>query len=339
MKIAIHNRIGSFSERWIEYCQQNNIPFKIVNCYDSDIIEQLKDCDALMWHHHHSKIQDVLFAKQLLYSLEQAGKAVFPDFKSGWYFDDKLGQKYLLEAFDAPLIPTYVFFDESEAIKWANKTTYPKVWKLRGGASGMNVRLVGSNKEAIKLIRKSFRKGFRQFNSKNYFDTRFKRFINGTGSIIDVLKALVRFAYEPANSKLMGKEIGYAYFQDFIPNNKFDNRIIVIGNKAFGIRRLVMKGDFKSSEFNGYYFEKTYIDERCVEIAFDLSKRMNSAFVGFDFIFDENNNPVLAEMGYGFIASVYDKCPGYWTDDMLWHERKFNPQGWMVEDLIKSIDK
>ena len=39
MKIAIHNSKGSFSDRWIDYCQKNNIPFKIVNAYDSDIFE------------------------------------------------------------------------------------------------------------------------------------------------------------------------------------------------------------------------------------------------------------------------------------------------------------
>ena len=48
MKIAIHQTKGSFSDRWIEYCQINEINYKIVNCYDSDIIEQLNDCEGLM---------------------------------------------------------------------------------------------------------------------------------------------------------------------------------------------------------------------------------------------------------------------------------------------------
>lgn len=46
MKIAIHHSKGSFSERWITYCQKKGIDYKIVNCYESDIINQLKDCDA-----------------------------------------------------------------------------------------------------------------------------------------------------------------------------------------------------------------------------------------------------------------------------------------------------
>ena len=97
MKIAIHHTPGSFSDRWISYCNDNNIEFKIVNCYDNDIVSQLDDCNALMWHHHHGNYKDVLFAKQLLYSLQVSGKKCFLIFNTTWHFDDKVGQKYLLE--------------------------------------------------------------------------------------------------------------------------------------------------------------------------------------------------------------------------------------------------
>lgn len=66
MKIAIHHTPGSFSDRWISYCKENDIPYKLVNAYDSDIIKQVEDCDAFMWHHHHANYKDALFAKQLL---------------------------------------------------------------------------------------------------------------------------------------------------------------------------------------------------------------------------------------------------------------------------------
>ena len=102
MKIAIHNKVGSFSDRWIQYCEDNDVPYKLVDAYDSNIIEHISDCDAFMWHHSHGDYRDVLFAKQLLNSLEVAGKVVFPDFASGWHFDDKVSQKYLFEAIGAP---------------------------------------------------------------------------------------------------------------------------------------------------------------------------------------------------------------------------------------------
>jgi len=112
MKIAIHHSEGHFSTRWMEYCLKNEIDYKIVNAYSSNIIAQIIDCDIFMWHHDGYYHQDILAAKNILFALEHAGKKVFPDFNTGWHFDDKVAQKYLLEAIGAPLIPSYVFYDK-----------------------------------------------------------------------------------------------------------------------------------------------------------------------------------------------------------------------------------
>lgn len=340
MKIAIHHRPDSFSERWIEYCKREGVEYKIVNAYDNDIMEQIQDCDAFMWHHHHADIRDILFAKQLLYSLEQAGKVVYPDFNSGWYFDDKLGQKYLLEAIDAPIIPTHVFYDKKTALEWAKNTSYPKVWKLRGGASGANVRLVRTKKKAIELINRSFGRGHSQYNSLEQLKDTIKKTAQRKATLVQLTKATIRPVYNlffgRFRRSVLGKGIGYVMFQDFMPNNKFDNRIIVIGDKAFGVKRLALEGDFKSSEFNGIISDKDEIDIRCVDIAFETARKMNANSVGFDFIFDKHNNPVIAEMGYGFISSTYKDCKGYWDKDLNWRESKFHPEDWMVEEVVKG---
>ena len=73
MKVAIHHREGSFSNRWIAYCQENGIDYIKVNAYDSDIINQVKDCDAFMWHFYHGDYRDMQFAKALLFSLQEKG--------------------------------------------------------------------------------------------------------------------------------------------------------------------------------------------------------------------------------------------------------------------------
>ncbi len=51
-----------------------------------------------------------------------------------------MAQKYLLESIAAPLVDSYVFYSKKEAIKWVEETSYPKVFKLAGGASSSNVR-------------------------------------------------------------------------------------------------------------------------------------------------------------------------------------------------------
>ena len=336
MKLAIHKTKGSFSDRWIEYCEQNNISFKIVNCYNSNILEQLKGCFALMWHYYHGNYKDVLCAKPLLFSLEQAGIKVFPDFNTAWHFDDKVGQKYLLEAIDAPLVPTHVFYDKKTAKEWAENTTYPKVFKLRGGAGAANVSLVRSAKEVQRKINIAFGKGFSQFNGWGNLKDRYQNYKNKKETLFGLIKGIGRLFIPTEFSKISGREKGYVYFQEFIPNNTFDIRVIVIGERAFAIKRLVREGDFRASGSGNIVHDNEQIDLRCVKMAFDVNKTIKAQSIGYDFVFDKENNPLIIEFSYGFGISGNDACPGYWDNNLNWHLGKFNPQHWMVEDILKS---
>ena len=154
---------------------------------------------------------------------------------------------------------------------------------------------------------------------------------------MDVFKGVLRFYKEPEFSKTIGYERGYIYFQDFIPNNDFDIRVIVIGKRAFALKRMVREGDFKASGSGNMKFEKSEFDERCVQIAFDTSEKLKSQCLAYDFIFDENKVPLIVEVSYGFAVDAYDACPGYWDENLDWHEGKFIPQEWMIEDLMSLI--
>lgn len=339
MKIAIHHNPGSFSERWIEYCKNNKIPYKLVNCYDSDIIEHLRDCDALMWHYHHANYKDALFAKQLLFSLEQSGMKVFPNFNTAWHFDDKVGQKYLLEKIGAPIPPSYLFYEKEMALEWAKNTNYPKVFKLRRGAGSANVKLVKNKEQAIKLINTAFGKGFSQFDSIYNLKERIRRFQESKDTITGIMKGIGRLFIPTGFARMYPHEKGYVYFQDFIPNNNFDIRIIAIGNKAFGIKRLVRNNDFRASGSGDILYKIDNIVEKCVKIAFEVNKKLKSQCIAFDFVLDKQENPLIVEISYGFSVNAYDLCPGYWTNDLKFHKDKFNPQAWMIEDLVSLVNK
>lgn len=336
MKLAIHHRPGSFSDRWIAHCKRKNIPFKIVNCFDTDIIEQLKDCDALLWHHHHGHFKDVLTAKRILFALEHAGIKVFPNFKTGWHFDDKVAQKYLLEAIDAPLVPSYVFYDKKEALDWAHQTDYPKVWKLKGGAGSTNVQLVRTKNEAQKKIKKAFGKGFSQFNRRGYFKERIRKYKSGQDNFIGVLKGLGRFIFTPDFANKYGREKGYVYFQDFIPNNNSDTRIVVVSDKAAGEKRYSRKNDFRASGSGDFDYKN--IELSAVKLAFKTVSQLKLQSVAFDFIFDEKKRPLIVEMSYGFGTKGISNVPGYWDKDLNWHKGKFYPQEWIIEDLLQNIE-
>lgn len=334
MKIAIHHSKGSFSEHWINYCKNNNIPFQIVNCYNNDIIKQLGDYDVLMWHHHHAEYKDVLFAKALLFSLEQSGLKIFPNFNTAWHFDDKVGQKYLLEAIESPLVPSYVFYTRESAMDWIDKTIFPKVFKLRGGAGSTNVKLVNNKMQAKKLIQKAFGRGFSQFDRVANLRERIRKVKNGQDSFLGIFKGIGRLFIPTEFAKMRSHERGYVYFQDFIPNNDSDIRVIVIGDKAFAIKRMVRKNDFRASGSGTIIYESKEIDIRCVEISFEVSSKLNSQCIAYDFVFNIHGEPLIVEISYGFSPAGYVDCPGYWDVNLNWHEGKFNPYGWMVDLVV-----
>jgi glutathione synthase/RimK-type ligase-like ATP-grasp enzyme len=335
VKIGIHDNKGSFSDRWIAYCKESGIEYKIVDCFRNDIINQLDDCDALMWHSNQNNPKASKFSKQLLFSVQAAGKKAFPDYNTVWHFDDKVGQKYLLEAIGAPLAPTYVFYSKKEALDWADKTIYPKVFKLRNGAGSQNVRLVSSKYDAFKLINRAFGRGFNQYDPWSNLKERIRRYRSGKTDSLEVIKGIARFVYPTEYAKVTGREKGYIYFQDYINSNGYDIRIIVIGNKAFGIKRLVRENDFRASGSGFILYEKDLIDDNTVRLAFGITDKLHAQCMTYDFVYNEGN-PVVLEISYGFSKEGYDACQGYWDKDLKWYPGKIEPQNWMVDLILES---
>jgi glutathione synthase/RimK-type ligase-like ATP-grasp enzyme len=242
----------------------------------------------------------------------------------------------LLEAIDAPLVPSYVFYDKNEALDWAETTTYPKVFKLKGGAGAANVKLVRSNKEASKLINTAFGKGFSQFDRLGNLKERYRKYKSGKDTLLGVAKGVGRLIIPTEFAKLQSRERGYVYFQDFIPNNTFDTRVVVVNGYAAAERRMVRKGDFRASGSGQFSYDDINIET--IRIALEVSIKLKLQSCAYDFVFDENENPLIVEMSYGFGVDGISNVPGYWDSSLQWHEGKFNPQKWMVKEIISNLN-
>lgn len=339
MRLAIHHSVHGYSNRWIQYCEEKKISYKIVDCYQNDIIEQLKGFDGLLWHWAHTDYKAVLFARQLALSLEKLEVKTFPDVNSGWHFDDKVGQKYLLEAMHCPLVQSYVFYSKKEALKWLELAHFPKVFKLRGGASSVNVSLVETKTEARKLIFKAFTKGFLHVNRTKRLKDRFynwkkeKNWITTKG----VFSGFARMIIPTEIERFSDREKGYIYFQDFVANNDFDTRLVVIGNRCFGARRFCRKGDFRASGSGLSDFNSLLINMDCVSVAFEIACKLSLQSVAFDFILD-NKIPKIVEISYCFPMEVADYCTGFWDKHLVWHDAEINAPYFMIEDFIDTIE-
>ncbi len=337
--LAIHNNPGGYSDKWIEYCEINSIPFKLVNCYNSSIVNELEDCFGLMWHWDHNHPATNLLAQQLSNMLAKEGKHVFPDFNTSWHFDDKIAQSFLLKSINAPIPETKVFFRKEEALDWIISAKKPLIFKLRRGAGSSNVFLVKSKSQAKKLIIKAFGKGFKNPTFKNLIKDKFRNKLkqNSFRSYASFFKSIVKY-FKGSEEFYVSRERGYAYFQEFIPGNDHDIRIVVIGNKAFGIKRLIRKDDFRASGSGQIIHDISQIPLKCFETSFELNKSLKMQCVAFDYVF-KNNDPVLLEISFGFSVKGYRDCSGYYTSDLKWHEGSFSPEYFIIEDFLKTYSK
>ena len=336
LKIGIHQRAGSFSDRWIAYCSEQGIPFKLVNCHESDIVAQLADCDALMWHHFHESARDIQLAKQLLFALEASGKVVFPDFPSGWHFDDKVGQKYLFETVHAPLVPAHVFYSREEALAWAGTTTFPKVFKLRGGSASHNVKLARTRKQARRFIYRAFGRGFSQYKALDSIKERWRLYRLGRTDLYDVCKGVARLVMPTPYARALHRERGYVYFQDFIPGNTHDIRVTYIYDRLIAFRRQVRPGDFRAS---GSYMldpDQTMVPLEALEISLEVCRKLGFQTAALDFVLMDDK-PMIVEVCYAW--GVWEKLFtfGYWDGDLNYHDEAYDAHDWMVDGVIEQV--
>lgn len=334
-KVAIQNDSGDFGRRWADYCRRTGIPFKIVDCYQSNIVEQLSDCQVLLWQVHQNNPVDRLMAKQLLFSLENSSLRVFPNPRTVWHFDDKVGQKYLLEAIDAPLVKSWVFYSRKSAMEWLKSCSYPKVFKLRGGAGSMNVRLVRNRRQGQQLVRRAFGRGFSPYNGWRSVLERWRHFRQGSKGVDAVLMGLWRLLVPPPYARGGTREKGYVYFQEFIPNNQHDIRVTCVYNRCFATRRSVRKGDFRASGSGVSDLDQTKIPREALRIALDVSKRLGLQTAAFDFVLNDGR-PQIVELSYvfGYPKEIFDL--GFYDADLNFHSGHFNPFDWMVEGTLSE---
>ena len=332
MLIAIHNREGGFAKQWINYCKEKSLAYIEVNCYDNDIIKQLNGVTHLLWHYHRYEVKNGHIASQLLGIFENMGIKVFPNFNTRLSFDEKILQKYLLESIDAPTPQTDIFFDKKEAIQWISKELKSKkVFKLSKGAGSKNVSLVDAN-DAKKITSKMFSKGFPSFVAPK-LKWKAKPFYN-----------LYRYFFKRiplANfkNKLVGREFGYIYFQEFLPRNDHDIRIITFRNKAIGIKRMVANNSFKASGSGKFFYDKNLIPIECVEKAFRISDNLNFQFMAYDFVKHPTKGYLVVEICLGVAARFYDSLKGYWDKELRWHDNNTNPfilEHVIIQDLLNE---
>jgi glutathione synthase/RimK-type ligase-like ATP-grasp enzyme len=319
------------NEIYKKILQYNNIPFIKLDLNDRDFWDKIKMLDLFIfrWAHiddHHQ------IAKTILPIIENDLKIkCFPNLDTCWHFDDKIKEYYLLHTYGYPITKSCIFWDKANAFSWSKTTEYPVVFKLKKGAASSNVVLIRNYNEARKVIKKVFGKGVFPREVWHKGKVKYKNF-----------EEFLRIKYSQyVTNKIFGIkpytweiEKNYALFQKFLPGNQYDTRIVTIGDRTFGFKRLVRDKDFRASGSGKIDFDTSKIDIRMVKIAQSISKELNFQSMAYDFLLNEEVQPEICEISYTTIDRVVYKCPGYWDAHLNWKDGHFVTQQLQLNDLL-----
>ena len=160
----------------------------------------------------------------------------------------------------------------------------------------------------------------------------------GRTNLFDVLKGFVRIVRPTQYARMLKRDRGYVYFQDFIPDNSHDIRVTYIFDKIVAFRREVRPGDFRAS---GSYLldqDQSQVPMEALKISFDLAEKLKFQTAAFDFIL-KDGKPVIVEVC--FVWGVWDKIWsfGYYDRDLIYHEEAFNGHDWMVDGVMDQVKR
>ncbi len=337
-QLLTSGRTQSFSDRWIEQLQHAGHQVRVVDAYQPDFFDQLDGCDGFMWWFAHLPSPGN-FGKRLLPAIEHGlGMPVFPSWKTIWHFDDKLAQSYLLQAANIPMPQTWVFWRRAEALDFCEQAQYPLVIKLTSGIISENVRLLHNVAEAQYWIKRLFGSGIVTLERPNLRHPR---------SIATRLREALRLVLTGQPPKLglrTDLQKGYLLVQEFLPNNDWDVRVTVIGNRAFAFRRFNRPDDFRASGSGLRDSDPAKISLNLVRLAFRVAQCLGTQSIAVDGLRRDGQN-VITEISYYYEGwALHEECPGHWeldgdpdTGQLHFVEGRVRPEDAILEDFLAAI--
>jgi len=246
--------------RWTKYCrflEANSFPYEFYDLHARDWMEKAATLDVILGitSNEPSHLREM---REKFFILEKyLHKKCFPSFEHIFLYENKSLETWIAKAGGIPFAPTHIYNRESDALQALKTLRFPLVSKIDPASGSMGVEWVGNPPKARRIIRQSFSAGGR-----------------------------------PTHLLYM-RQKNYVYFQDYIPNDGFDMRVIVIGDMVFGYYRKVLKGDFRASGMD--LVEKRALPLEAMQIARKLYRIIHSPLLVVDMLHGQDGHYYVIE--------------------------------------------
>lgn len=341
MKVGIHYDfeyiVSDFVKQFIEILEYNDIAFRIMDSSSNSFWEDLNELDLFIYHFGNNDISKDRAMTFMPIIEEYHGIKCLPNYNTYWHYDDKIKQYFFLRSRGYPVAESWVFWERKAAMEFVESCDYPVIFKLRGGSNSNSVIKLDNKRQARKIVQLMFgSKGAIPGRLPSKLTTRYKYF-DVKKECKNIGRRLIKPLIGRASSHNWVVHRGYAYFQRFYPNNAWDTRVTTIGDRTYAFRRFVRKNDFRASGSDDWSLDRSKIDIRMLKIAQQISSENSFQVMAYDFVMDENNDPVLIEISYcyGDYPEFHD---GYWDKDLNWVEGSFSTQYLELVDALNMPD-
>jgi glutathione synthase/RimK-type ligase-like ATP-grasp enzyme len=293
---------GDVFPYWTKYrnfLEANEIPYRLYDIHRSTWLEEAAELDFVVWRPM-SFPYELEECRRKFHVLERhLGKLCHPSFDEALLYEDKILQHYLLTLHGLPVAETFVSHSAAEARRHLATRAYPAVWKLTTGSGSWGVELAPDAATALDWGR-------------------------------DVFSFSGRSTYWP----FLGQK-NYVYVQRLEPNQGFDVRVIVVGDKVFGYYRDVPQGEYRASGMG--LVRKEALPRPAVLVARRAAEALGMPCLAVDCIIDPSGARAIVIEVSSFIQMetpeqmVVDGEPGWLEGDDL----RFVPgQVWVQEETL-----
>jgi len=293
--------------KWTKYCrflENNSFSYELFNLHSHDWLERAGRYDLIAGIPSCS-LYDLQEMRSKYYVLETyLGKRCYPSVANALLYEDKLLEAYISRATGIPFVNTYVSQDEEDAIQLVKKLKYPLVSKIVPSSGSLGVDFVPNPKKGLQIVNQAFSRSGRKTHV------------------------------------LYSRQKNYIYFQDYVPNDGYDIRVIVVGNWIFGYYRKVLAGDFRASGMN--IKEKRALPEDAMKVALKVNEIIHSPLLAVDMVRGLDGQYRIIEFSPHYLMGFSDELhvngiPGVYVFEADGSYHFENGQFWVAELALREF--
>jgi len=235
--------------RWTKYrrfLETNGFPFDYYDVHAHDWIEKAGPFDVVIGlvSNEINSLEEMRVKYHFLETV--LGKRCYPSAAQALLYENKCLEAYLSEVWGLPFAPTHISHSRDDALAMLEGLNYPLISKVNHSSGSMGVELVRTPRRARRIVKQAFSRRGRQIHVP------------------------------------WSRQKNYVYFQEFVPNDGYDIRVILVGNMAFGYYRKVPKGDFRASGMGAV--EKRGLPEEAIRIAWSARQHIRGPQLVVDMV-------------------------------------------------------